>query len=98
MNFFGYILVTSWIKPLHWSQVLCTIVVSKVFTRRKGFRAFPQPAECPQEKAFPREHCRVFPVVRLSFYDDKNLFPHWCLNEKPVFKFGYIVSFPNDKF
>ena len=29
--------------------------------------------ECPQEKAFPREHCRVFPVFRLSFCEGKNL-------------------------
>ena len=53
MNFYGYILVTSWIKPLHWSQVLCTNVVSMVFNRRKGFRAFSQPASVPRKSPFP---------------------------------------------
>ena len=52
--------------------------------------------ECPQEKAFPREHCRVFPVVRLSFCEGKNLFPHWCLSEKAVFKFLFPTKNSND--
>ena len=95
MIFYGYILVTSWIKPLHWSQVLCTIVVSRVFNRRKGFRAFSQPASVPRKRPFP-EHCRVFPVVRLSFCEGKNLFPHQCLSEKAVFKFRFPTKNFND--
>ena len=31
------------------------------------------------------------------FCEGKNLFPHWCLSEKPVFTFGYNVSFRNEK-
>ena len=39
----------------------------------KGIPRLFAASECPQEKAFPREHCRVFPVVRLSFCEGKNL-------------------------
>ena len=69
----------------------------KGIQQAKGIPCLFAANECPQEKAFPREHCRIFPVVRLSFCEDKNLFPHWCLSEKAVFTFGYNVSFPNDK-
>ena len=41
------------------------IIVSRVFSRRKRFRAFPQPASVPRKRPFP-ESFRVFP--RPSIY------------------------------
>ena len=65
----GYVLtvlaVQSWIKLLHQSQVLFGIIVSRVFNRRKRFRAFPQPASVPGKRSFP-DSFRVFP--RPSIY------------------------------
>ena len=74
MNFFGYILVTSWIKPLHWSQVLCTIVVSRVFNRRKGFRAFSQPASVPRKRLFPESIVEFSPSSVYPFVKAKTCF------------------------
>ena len=45
----------------------------KGIQQAKGIPRLFAACECPQEKAFPREHCRVFPVVRLSFCEGKNL-------------------------
>ena len=50
------------------------IIVSRVFSRRKRFRAFPQPASVPRKRPFP-ESFRVFP--RPSVYP--------FVKEKPVF-------------
>ena len=68
----------------------------KGIQQAKGIPRLFAASECPQEKAFPREHCRVFSVVRLSFCGGKNLFPHWCLSEKAVFKFLFPTKNSND--
>ena len=68
----------------------------KGIQQAKGIPRLFAASECPQEKVFPREHCRVFPVVRLSFCEGKNLFPHWCLSEKAVFKFLFPTKNSND--
>ena len=43
--------------------------------------------ECPQEKDFSREHCRVFPVFRLSFCEGKNLLKNLFLHLGTSFLF-----------
>ena len=45
----------------------------KGIQQAKGIPCLLASRECPQEKDFPREHCRVFTVVRLSFCEGKNL-------------------------
>ena len=101
LNFFRYILVTSWIKPLHWNQVLCTIVVSRVFNKRKGFRAFSQPASVPRKRPFPGKSIVEFSPYNVSFPTEKSqwsvfLIWSWILVKKRLVrnvKLARLVSF-----
>jgi hypothetical protein len=61
------------IKLCVWSQVLCEFPVSG-YSLAVIVPAFSQPAGVPQEKAFLKDFNRVFPPVRLSVREGKNLF------------------------
>lgn len=61
------------IKLCVWSQVLCEFPVSG-YSLAVIVPAFSQPAGVPQEKAFLKDFNRVFPPLRLSVREGKNLF------------------------
>ena len=63
------------------------IIVSRVFSRRKRFRAFSQPASVPRKRPFP-DSFRVLPRPSVYLLWRQNLFPHWCLCEKTCFHTG----------
>ena len=62
------------------------IIVSSVFSRRKRFRAFPQPASVAG-KGLSRGVLEFFPVSRFTLLWRQNLCLHWWLSEKALSQF-----------